>query len=188
LPTPGLWRGQPIDVSEDNDRSEVAEASTPGAKRKHAKQPARPRRAPRAPAEPADDKDDNGSDDDGDTSRVPEQVAEEETPPSKKFPMRHPRPSIHLKRTSTAATLAPPPTPPSFPHKSAEEIEEDQQWGEAMTRFPFTALPDLPKHPGGGPGLYVLDQASRGLIPRTLLHDSEAAAAALDDLFHDTSE
>lgn len=93
-----------------------------------------------------------------------------------------------LKRTSTAATQALPATPPSPPCKSAEEGEEDQLWREAITRFPFTALHDLPKHPRVGPGLYVLDQSNRGFNLRILLHDSEAAAAALDDLFRDTSK
>jgi hypothetical protein len=57
-----------------------------------------------------------------------------------------------------------------------------------VTRFPLFSLPDLPIHPGGGPGLYVLDQNSRGLVPRPLLHNPEAATAALEDLFRDTTE
>jgi hypothetical protein len=50
------------------------------------------------------------------------------------------------------------------------------------------ALPDLPAHLKGGPGLYVLDLCSRGLILRTLLQDSKAVAAALEDTSNEPSE
>jgi hypothetical protein len=54
--------------------------------------------------------------------------------------------------------------------------------------FSFAELLDLPLHLGAGPGLYILDQKMKGLVPRGLLRDPEAAVAALDNLFRDTSE
>jgi hypothetical protein len=55
-------------------------------------------------------------------------------------------------------------------------------------RFPFSSLLNLPIHCRRGPGLYVLDQNSRGFIPRTLLQNPETATAALEVLFRDTTE
>jgi hypothetical protein len=52
----------------------------------------------------------------------------------------------------------------------------------AMT-FPSTELPDLLLHPRPGPGLYILDQKKKGLVPRAMLQDLEAVVTALDDLF-----
>jgi hypothetical protein len=95
---------------------------------------------------------------------------------------------MRLKKTTTATTQVPPRTPPSPNLKTVEEIEEDELWGDVVTRFPFSSLPDLPIHHGGGPGLYVLDQNSRGLIPRPLLQNPKTATATLEDLFRDTTE
>jgi hypothetical protein len=95
---------------------------------------------------------------------------------------------MRLKRTSTATMQALSRTPPSPATKTPEGAKEDRLWGEAMTRFPFTSLFDLPPHPGSGPGLYILDQNNRGLIPRALLQNPEGAVETLEDLFRDTFE
>jgi hypothetical protein len=87
---------------------------------------------------------------------------------------------------STKTTQAPLCRLPSPPAHTAEEVEEDELWEKANGLFPDPDLPDLADHPREGPGLYILDQQSRGLIPRSLLQNPEAAVAALANMFRDT--
>jgi hypothetical protein len=63
VPGPGVWRGQPIDVSDDSNKTQWAEGSTPGLKRKCAEQPTQCH-APPTPAA-SDDEDDNDHSVDG---------------------------------------------------------------------------------------------------------------------------
>lgn len=151
-----------------------------GGKKKHAKQ------VPRhcyvlCPSIVTLDGDDDGSDEDDDKSGEPDLQPKEESPPVRRYPQRAPMLSMRLTRTSTETTQVPLRTPPYPNPKTVEEAEEDKLWREAMTRFPFSSLPNLPSHPGRGPGPYVLDQNNRVFNPET-------ATAALEVLFCNITE
>jgi hypothetical protein len=103
MPPPGAWREQPIHVSDDSDGSQPADAGTSGGKRKHAEQVPRRGRVLRTPAVTPDE-DDEGSDEDNDDGVEPDLQPEVETPPVRKFPLRAPRLSMRLKKTTTVTT------------------------------------------------------------------------------------
>jgi hypothetical protein len=167
--------------SSKNVRYDIPGRSTPGLKRKRSEVD-RWRLQSRGKAVPPSIDEDDGSDNRGDDA--PDLRPEDDAPPPKKVT---PRSSSRLKKMLTKTTQAPSRRLPSPPACIAEELEEDELWEKANDLFLDPHLPDLPAHPGEDPGFYILDQQTQGLIPRSLLQNPEAAVAALEDMFRDTS-